>query len=267
MDEGALMGTGSFGNGGSGALGRSGSGAATRFRSATSTEAKGGDFFGWRSKSGAAPSPVLAGQLLRETFAQRNVARFVAGIVTSPQVRGCYEDLFRLSVLLVQQRSWDAIQREYGVPGTPGCLAELHDALVQKHAIGGTEPQREIAGAATLDFLLAAIGNNDELFLTGDAKAIFAAIKPAVFKSLSGHFVGSVVNRAAERELPPLQEEESLIMRPAVQQRTDFIIHAFERAWLNTQSDGRQVTHRQFLEVAADKGDWLEGKLREEIPQ
>jgi hypothetical protein len=113
--------------------------------------------------------------------------------------------------------------------------------------------------------MLAAIRNNDELFLTGDAKAVFAAVKPEVFKSLSGHFFGSVIHRVALRELPPLQEEEALVVRPAAQQRADFIIHAFERAWLNTQSGGRQVTHRQFLDVVADKGEWFEGKLREEI--
>src|SRR5262249_29508088 len=159
MGEGVLMGTGSFGNAGSGALGRSGSGAAGRYRAAASGTTK-GDFFGWRSKSGAAPSPVLAGQFLRETLAQRNVSGCVAGIVTSPQVRGCYDELFRLSVLLNQQRSWNAIERQYGVPGTPGCLAELQNVLVHEHAVSGSEPQREIAAAATLEFMLAAIDNN-----------------------------------------------------------------------------------------------------------
>jgi len=142
-------------------------------------------------------------------------------------------------------------------------VCQVHNS--QKNAVGGTEPQREIAAGATLDVLLAAIGNSDELFLTGDAKAVFAAIKPEVFQSLSGHFLGSVIHRAALPEIPPLQEEEALVVRPAAQLRADFVIHAFERAWLNSQLDGRQVTHRQLLKIVAEKEEWFEGKLREEI--
>src|SRR5262249_13476795 len=122
------MGTGSFGGGSSGALGRSGSGA--RFAmgpgSSDATGSTGAEFFAGRSGGQTrSPSMASARALVRETFAQRGVSDYVVKMISSPAVRGCFEELFRAGVLLTQQRSWETIANQYGVRDRPGCLGDL----------------------------------------------------------------------------------------------------------------------------------------------
>ena len=150
--------------------------------------------------------------------------------------------------------------RAYNVPDGPGCLAELASAVIAKHATEGIEAYREVAGSAVLDVLLAAVGDDDDLFLEGDAVAVLAKIDPRVFSTLSGHFIGSVMHRALLRELPPLDEREAPVLRDAAQERADFIIDRLEDKF-----KGTQALHRQMLKLAAENEDWFEAKLRQEI--
>lgn len=261
------MGTGSFGGGGSGALGRSGSGAglALRPRSLGTADAA-GDFFAGRNAP-QGPTMASARALVRDTFAQRRVGDYMAKMVSSPAVRGCFEEMFLLSVLLTRQRSWAAIERDYGVRDAPGCLADLATVIKRKH-IGGEaiEAFREIAAAAVDDVLLAAVGNDDDVYLDGRADEVFSAVKKfgeKVFASLSGRYLGSVLRRAVIRELPALDEREKGTIGEATQERVNFIITKFEYTFVGKG----QTTHRQLLKILSEKDDWFRGKLQEGIEQ
>jgi len=258
------MGTGSFGSGGSGAAGRAGSGSRVFFRQAVGSRPTGG-FFSWRDKPSETPSFEAARELLRYTFSHRNVATFVQGMAASDQIRGCYEELFRFSALIKERPKWASVEREYGVASRAGCLADVGEAITSRHAVRGSEAHREVARSAVLDVLLALVQDDDEIFLHGDATEVFAKLKPEVLASLSGYFLGSLLHRAALRELPTLQEEEGLMVRGAAQERADFIIDAFKRAWIEKDGDKNQVTYRDLFRVIAEKKDWFENKLREEI--
>ncbi|MEK2602923.1 hypothetical protein [Burkholderia arboris] len=203
---------------------------------------------------------------MRDTFAQRNVASLVHQAVASEQMRGCYEELFNLAVLLRQQRDWGAIEREYGVPGDMGCLSSIAEAIASKHAVGGREIHREVARSAVLDVLLAAVGGDDDVYLDGDAAAVFESVgnNQRVFDSLSSHFLASVLNRLLLRELPTLNTLEADAVRGAATQRANMIIGSFERNWQYTQDGEKQLSHKQLLRTIAEKNEWFENKLREQ---
>lgn len=262
------MGTGSFGGGSSGALGRSGSGA--RFAvgpgSPDTTGTTGAEFFAGRSGGRTeGPSMASARALVRETFAQRGVADYVVKMISSPAVRGCFEEMFLVAVLLTRQRSWEAIAHRYGVRDGPGCLGDLATVIKRKHGNGEPiEAFREIAAASVDDVLLSAVGENDDIYLDGRAEDVFSAMKKygaRVFASLSGYYFGSVLYRATVRELPALNEREKEMIQRATQERADFIIDKFGRAFVGKE----QRTYRQLLEIFSEKQDWFCDKLREGI--
>ncbi|MEX3954173.1 hypothetical protein AB4Y40_41710 [Paraburkholderia sp. EG287B] len=261
---GAKMGTGSFGGGGSGALGRAGSGAGG-VAGFAGRQGSAGNFFDARKADGRAPTPSDSSALLRETFAQRNVARFVQQVVSSDQVRGCYEEFFNLAVLLTQQHDWTALQHKYGVTADSGCLANLAEVIASAHVVGGREIHREIARSAVLDVLLAAVGGDDDVFLEGNATAVFDSVSKHrhVFESVSSHFLASVINRLALRELPALNTLEAEAIRLSSVQRADRIIDSFERTWQYAPSGEKQLSHKQLLQTICQQGEWFENKLRE----
>jgi len=261
------MGTGSFGGGSSGALGRSGSGA--RFAIGTgspgTTGTAGSDFFADRNRGRAkGPSPESACALVRETFAQRGVGDYMVKMVSSPAVRGCFEEMFLVGVLLTE-RSWEAIARQYGIRDGPGCLADLATAIKGKHVNAEPiEAFREIAGASVVDVLLAAVGEDDDIYLDGRAEDVLSAMKKfggKVFASLSGHYLGSVLYRAAVRELPALDEQQKETIGQATQERADFIVDKFRYAFAGKE----QTTYRQLLRTLSEEQDWFRDKLREVI--
>jgi hypothetical protein len=256
------MGTGSFGGGSSGALGHGSSGA--QGASAPRTGKGSSGFFSVQT-GGRSPTMDSARLLLRDTFAQRRVGDYMTKMIASSAVGGCFEELFLVAGLLTEQKGWPAIAKDYGVRDGPGCLNELSTAIKRKHiSAEPIEAFREIAAAAVDDIMLAAIGENDDLYLDGRASDVFAAINKSgdkVFASLSGHFFGSVLFRAATRELPALSGPEKVIMRKAAQERADFIIAKFEEAFF----DKEQIRHRQLLQVLIEKGEWFRDKLRESL--
>jgi len=259
------MGTGSFGGGSSGALGRTGSGARFSVDSGSSAaeHTTGKDFFASRGRADV-PSMASARALVRETFAQRGVGDYMFKMISSPAVRGCFEELFLVSVLLTQQQSWGAIARQYGVRDGPGCLADLATAIKRKHIDSGSmEAFREIAGASVDDVLLAAVGEDDDIYLDGRAEDVFSAIKKfglKIFRSLAGYYLGSALYRAAIRELPALDERQKEAIQRATQERADFIITKFEFAFAGKD----QTTHRQLLKTFSENPDWFANKLRQE---
>jgi hypothetical protein len=263
------MGTGRFAGSSSGALGRGSSGA--RYSSgSTSAVAPGSSmalFFGPAGGGNTqAPAANVAGAVVRDTFAQRGVSEYIYKMISSPAVQGMFEELFTLSVLLMQNKMWDAITERYGIPDQPGCLAELSTAI--KRNLGAKEPLeafREVAGISLDDVLLAAIGEDDDIFLDGRADDVLTAAQKhgtKIFGSLSGYYLGSVLNRAAIREVPPLSDQQKISIQVASQERADFIIRRFERTYMGKE----QTTYRRMLSTFQNNEDWFRDKLREEIP-
>jgi hypothetical protein len=260
------VGTGSFGGGGSGALGRGGSGARFSVSSTSGANEDGTvkDFFGTRGRV-AGPDIVSARALVRETFAQRRVGDYVVKMVSSEAVKGCFEELFIVGVLLTQQQNWATVAQQYGVKDRPGCLADLATAVKRKHLDASSmEAFREIASASVDDLLLASVGEDDDIYLDGKADDVFAAVRRSgakIFASLAGHYFGSVLYRAMLRELPALEPREKNKILEAAQERADFIINKFKYTFAGKD----QTTHRQLLKTFSEKPDWFQTKLRQDI--
>ncbi|MDX8501809.1 hypothetical protein RFM99_25765 [Mesorhizobium sp. VK4C] len=257
MLGGLEMGTGSFGGAGSGALGRSGSGAGTRSIVDRIKAAFGGgaaEFFSWRS-SGVGPDAAKADQLVRDTLKGRNVGGFLLKVLTSATVNGCFDDLFKLSAML-RDGQWEPIAAEFGIGNGPGCFADLASRMLERNQ-GGGETAREVANSTILDVLIAVCGS-DDLFLDGTADQILASVHVEVLDSLSGHFLGALLWRDLQRELPPLQAAEIPVVKDAAQRLADHLIERFDRRF---HADG--VSHRDLLRTVTDNQQWTLDKLRE----
>jgi len=264
------MGTGSFGGGSSGALGRASSGARYASEPVLTTKEKTPSSTFFRSHGTSdGPSVDSASAVARETFAQRGVGDYMTKMVSSTAVRGCFEELFLVGVLLRQQQNWATIEKQYAVRDAPGCLADLATMITRKHVDSrSSEAFREIAEAAVTDVLLAVVGEDDDVYLDGRGKDVFAAVAKygaKVFASLAGYYLGSVLYRAAARELPALDEGQKLALQQATQKRADFLIAKFGHAFLSKTVDEKQTTYRQLLKVFSDNPDWFQENLRREI--
>jgi hypothetical protein len=256
------MGTGRFGAGGSGALGRGGSGArVARSSGASSVEGDGGNpFFTWRGKPGAAPAAGLARDLVRDTFAQRNVASYTYDLITSASVKGCYADLAQLSSLLAKNEGWSPVEEAFGIGHGLGCLADLLSAIETRNSSSPIEAHREVAAGAVLDVLSALVGDDEGILLDGDARGVLAALDKSVLDSLSSQFLGTALHRALLRELPALVEREGPVVREAMRERADFIVANFE-----ADMKKGSISHRDLIEVIAEHQDWFESHLRQVI--
>ena len=217
------MGTGSFSGGGSGALGRASSGASAssgppRKPKDKKDKTPSSEFFR-NNGSSEAPSVDSAGAVVRDTFAQRGVGDYMTKMVSSPAVRGCFEELFLVSVLLRQEQNWDTIKDQYGVRDAPGCLADLATTIKRKHIDNrSSEAFREIAGAAVADILLAAVGEDDDVYLDGRAKDVFAAVRNMATRSFARWRVTisdpSSIELRCESSLHSTKGRRSLCRRP-----------------------------------------------------
>lgn len=251
------MGTGTFGGAGSGALGRSGSGAGTRSIIARIKAAFGAgaaEFFSWRSNGGI-PEAVKADQLVLDTFRSRNVGGFWVDVLTSRIVTGCLDDLFTLSEMLRNGR-WAPIAAEFGIGDGPGCLSDVATAMLERNR-GGGETAHEVANSTVLDALTAVCGS-DDLFLDGTADQILANVHVDVLDSLLGHYLGALVWRGLQCELPPLQAPEIPLVKRAAQLKADHLIERFDRRF-----HAAGVSHRDLLRTVADNRQWTLDRLRE----
>jgi hypothetical protein len=255
------MGTGRFGSGGSGALGRTGSGSGSARKGAAGIAGPGGEFLAWKSTRRATPDPALSPELVRATLAQRNVASYTFDLCTSDAVQGCYDDLVRIAALLTDSPDWDAVARAFNVPGTPGCLAELLNKIESRNATSVIEAHREVAGSAVFDVLTAAVGDDEDVFLDGDAETVLRKLDMQVLARLSGHYFGSVLHRSLLRDLPTLDEQEAPVIRDAIQARADYIIDNFKNRFM---IDG-VIHHRDLLRIISENQSWFESQLRQVI--
>src|SRR5712664_861411 len=115
MGGSALMGTSGAGAGGGSGGGSGGFGGGSGMGSVT---LRGG------ALHSADPGRRKAFEAIATIYAKLS-RDYLAFLVGDPGVANAYRALFRLGVALRQDRSWDSVQREFGVDSGPGCLARF----------------------------------------------------------------------------------------------------------------------------------------------
>ena len=135
---------------------------------------------------------------------------YLSSLFSDPGVARAYEALFRLGVALLQDRSWDSVQREFGVDDGPGCLARLAAALASDAGRDAVNPRLQAPlKTAILDFLLRAVGDDFGVRNRGDATQVIGSARSDVFERTANLFLASYLPSDAnkgpswEREAEP----------------------------------------------------------------
>jgi hypothetical protein len=241
------MGSGSFGGGG----GSGGGGGGARLG-------------GYRFKFGKLISRVPQRSETEKTL--RNLRRrklprdYVLKMFGSPMVRALYEELFEFSVHIFQNRSWSGIASRYGVPAGRGCLLAWINKVVRQ--AGESEPNSKISDTARLaleDFLVAALGNNLDLYTSGSDKDVLNALDKKKFDSTSAYFLGFLIRRTLERELETAVAVAEQQVRPIAQNVANEIVRNFENKF---HAKG-QTTHRDLFRIIQEQPGWFLKQFRQ----
>jgi hypothetical protein len=102
---------------------------------------------------------------------------YLATQFCSPMVRALYEQLFELSIQVFQNRSWEGIARRYGVNGDTGCLVQWVSAIIaQFQELEPNQNIRDTARVCLEDFLMFAMGNDVDLYVSGSSEDILTHV-------------------------------------------------------------------------------------------
>jgi hypothetical protein len=177
----------------------------------------------------------------------------------NPLIRFVYEQLFRLSVELFQNKSWSGVEKRYGVADQEGCLNRWANAVITQ--VQEQEPNqkiREVARSSLEDFLLLALDNDLDLFLKGTSKKVLQDLNQKIFDSTSAYFLSFMIWRIVEREKERLPSVKEALLRTAAQQRADRIVNSFKNKFYAKE----QTTYRDLFRVLCENFDWFLPELR-----
>ena len=208
----------------------------------------------------SASSETRAQQTVRNSLAKlaRDSKNYLVGQFCSPMVKRVFEQLFLLPSPVFRDRRWELVARQFGTSSGPGCLHEWVEKLVAEAASEEPNPKiRETARMCLEDFLITALDDDIDVYLSGDGDAVVKKLSEDRFKSTSGYFLGALIWRVLEREVETLPQDKELQLRQTSQVLADRLVHEFERKFKTGP-----VTHRQIFRVFQENPDWLIGELR-----
>jgi len=235
------MGTGTFGGGGGG--GGSGGGFAR---------------LGGGSLLAAPPSVDELRDHMASALAGVNRS-YLEAQFCSPLLRAVFEELFRLSVEVFQNHSWEGVARDFGISDGPGCLAEWVAAVLARHGAEETnEKIRQVALICLEDFAIKALGDDPDLYLSAPAPEVLARLDRKVFDSTSAHFLATLIWRILEREDEALPAALETRVSEVATQVADRVVAGFEAKFYGKG----QTTHRDFFRIACENFPWFLKELR-----
>jgi len=215
----------------------------------------------------ADPGAVAAFEAIVEVYAK--VSRdYLSSLLSDPGVAKAYEALFRLGVALLQdRRSWDAVQREFGVDDGPGCLARLAAALASDSGNDAVSPALQAPlQAALLDFLLRAVGDDLAIRNRGDAAEVLAAASSDVFERTANLFLGSYLSEILRLEGKNLNRPARAHLNDFAMAQADRIVDAFARKFRHQPwKDIPQVSYPNMIRVLGGEQDWTVKQLRAKV--
>lgn len=214
----------------------------------------------------ADPGAVAAFDAIVNVYAQLP-RDYLSSLLSDPGIAKAYEALFRLGVALLQDRSWDAVQREFGVDDGPGCLARLAAALASDSGSDAVNPRLQAPlKAAILDFLLRAVGDDHAIRNRGDAAQVLAAVSSEVFGQTANLFLGSYLSETLRLEAKNLNRAARAHLNDFAMAQADKMVNAFagkfrHRPW----KDIPQVSYPHMIRVLGGEPDWTVKQLRAKV--
>lgn len=192
---------------------------------------------------------------------------YLSFLLTDKGVIKAYEAMFRLSFALLQDRSWNVIEREFGVDGGPDCLPRLATALTSDTGGNAVSPALQAPlKAAVLDFLLRAVGDNLEIRNRGTGEQVVATADAQAFGRTANLFLGSFLSENLRQEGKNLNRAARAYLNDFAMAQADNVVAAFQgkfhhKAW----NDIPQVSHSHMLRVLGGDPQWTTARLRKKV--
>jgi hypothetical protein len=192
---------------------------------------------------------------------------YLSFLFSDPGVAKAYEAMFRLSVMLVQDKSWNAVERDFGVHGGPGCLARLASVLSSDSGDNAVSPALQAPlKAAILDFLLRVVGDDPAIRNRGDATQVLAATRADVFARTSNLFLGSFLYENLRLEGKNLNKAARVHLNDFAMAQADAIVAAYANKFRHKPwQDIPQASYPHMVKVLAGEPDWASTRLREKV--
>jgi len=192
---------------------------------------------------------------------------YISFISSDPGVAAAYESLNSLHVMLVQEHSWEKVEKRWKVAGEEGCLMALAKALSPEDGPTPVHPRLVASLQASLqDFFLRIVKYNVLVRDTGDAAAVLANLDPTPFKSTSALFLANYLSESLRSEEPGLSRSALAHIREFSEAKANQLVASFETKFRGKQwNDIDQVGYKHLFRVMKGESEWLSARLRKEI--
>jgi hypothetical protein len=238
------MGTGGYHSGGGGGGSSSGG-----------TRVRGGYSFRNGRAEAAGLSPTAGLKKIQSVFnsLSRSAKPYLRRQLCGPLIEGVFRELFAMDACLNGAEPARELMHRYGVGPDQSFVQACGNAIMRK--LASAEHDERIQSAARMCFegvLLRALGEDFSAFGGATCKEFVAAVDRAVFKSLSGHFLGVLCWQISQREMSGLSISAEVQMQGIVQVRADRVIRELEREFVS-----KGYRHDDLVRVIRENEDWF----------
>jgi hypothetical protein len=212
------------------------------------------------------PNEEKAWSALRGVFSDLS-GDYIHFVSADAGVAAAYEALHRLHVALVQEHSWENVEKRFGVPGGSGCLKKLADALSAEEGPNAVHPRlRASLQAALRDFFSRIVGDNVLVRDTGDAAAVLAHLTPAAFQSISALFLGKYLAETLRIEVFSLSRLARSRLGQFSEAKANQVVASFAATFRGKPwHDIPQVSYTHLFRVMQGEPEWLAKQLRKGV--
>ena len=180
----------------------------------------------------------------------------------NPSINAAYKSIFQLKFEALERDQWDSIEKIFKVAPGPGCLRRWVDAVLEKSDFENDQ-QRNFTKILLDSFLIRALNDNFDVFLRGDSTTVLKNLNRRTFESISGNFLGIMLNESLKGQIPGLGIGDAEIVRGVAFEKADRIIESFEHEYRHKALGAiRQVTYENLFEVIANEKEWFMKKVR-----
>lgn len=192
---------------------------------------------------------------------------YISFISSDPGVAAAYESLHSLHVMLVQEHSWEKVEKRWKVPGGEGCLMALAKALTREDGPTPVHPRLVASLQASLqDFFLRIVKYNVLVRDTGDAAAVLAKLDPTPFQSISALFLAHYLAETLRIEEPGISRSALAHIREFSEAKANQLVASFETKFKGKQwNDIDKIGYKHLFRIMRGEPEWLSGRLRKEI--
>lgn len=216
--------------------------------------------------SSADPGRVAAFEAIETVFGKLP-GDYLTFLFSDPGVANAYQALFRLGVALTQDKSWNIVERDFGVDAGPGCLARLAGILASDNGENAVSPALQAPlKAAILDFFLRVVGDKPAVRNRGDVAQVLAAVDPSVFARTSNLFLGSFLYENLRLEGKNLNKAARAHLNDYAMAQADAIVGKFAGKFRHKQwGDIPQASYPHMIKILAGEPEWTVKRLRAKV--